>query len=168
MFWNNQENFCPKLNSFLDMLNNIYVSIYMCARIDICIYLYIYSSTHLYMAYIYMNKQDTDDRLCSFKEMKKQISFYLFSTRGFPGSKLTGKQTEKKALDQMFRIRQGSPNPGWFSNYFFPRGKTLRKLCSIFRRKKKKRRRRERKKNKKVRVRSVNFVIMVCPGFGEI
>lgn len=54
-----------------------------------------------------MNKQDTDDRLCSFKEMKKQISFYLFfpQRRGFPGSKLTGKQTEKKALDQMFRIR---------------------------------------------------------------
>ena len=101
-----------------------------------------------------MNKQHTRDRLCSFKEMKKQISFYLFSTKRLSWEQTDWKTNKKKALDQMFRIRWGSPNPGLIFKLFFPpRGKKLRKLCSIFRKKKKK------KKNKKVRVRSVNFPI---------
>ena len=63
------------------MLNNMYVSIYMCACIDICIYTYIQAHTYIWHIYIYMNKQDTQDRLCSSKDMKKQISFYLFSIK---------------------------------------------------------------------------------------
>lgn len=73
------------------MLNNIYVYAYKCVHIDICIYLYIYSSTHLYMGYIPMNIQDTHDRLWSSKDMKKQISFYLFSTK-----RLSWEQTDWK------------------------------------------------------------------------
>lgn len=63
------------------MLNNTYVYAYKYVHIDICIYLYIYSSTHLYMGYIPMSIQDTHDRLCSSTDMKKQIAFYLLSTK---------------------------------------------------------------------------------------
>lgn len=52
-----------------------------------------------------MNKQDTDDRLCSFKGMKKQIPCYLFSTKRFSWEQTDWKTNRKKALDQMFRIR---------------------------------------------------------------
>ena len=99
-----------------------------------------------------MNKQHTHDRLCSFKEMKKQISFYLFSTKRLSWEQTDWKTNKKKALDQMFRIRWGSPNPGLIFKLFFPpRGKKIKKTVQHFYKKKKK------KKNQKVRVRSVNF-----------
>lgn len=82
----------------------------MCARIDVFIYTYI--QAHTYIWHIYMNKQDTDDRLCSFKEMKSKFHFTCFPQKGFsPGSKLTGKQTEKGiGSDVQDTLR--SPNPG--------------------------------------------------------
>lgn len=159
------------------MLNNTYACAYKCVHRDICIYSYIYSSSHLYMGYIPMNTQDTHDRLFfSSNDTRKQISisFTWFPQKGFPGSKLTGKKKkrkEKKALYQTFWMCRRIPIPCLILKLLFPsKRKRMKKHRNHVLKKWKQ------KREKLVRVRSVNhshsahksFPIGASPGYKYI
>lgn len=106
----------------------------MCACIDICIYLYIYSSMHLYMGgiYISMYKQDTHDRLCSSKDTEK-TNFILpvFHKKAFLGASWL--KDKRRHRIRRSGCAERSQILAWFHNYFSPpRGKHVRKLGVIF------------------------------------
>ena len=115
------------------------------------LFIHIFKHTLIYGIYIWINNTHMTDSV-PLKRWKSKFRFTCFPQRGFPGSKLTEKQTKKRHWIRCSGYAEGAQILAWFSNYFFlQEEKKLRKRCSIFRKKKKK------KKNQKVRVRSVNF-----------
>lgn len=94
--------------------------------------IHIFKHALLYGIYTSMRIQDTQDTLCSSKDMKKQVAFYLFSTKRLSWEQTDWKIKERHCIRRSGYV-EGFPNPCLILKRLFPsKGKKIKKKCVPF------------------------------------